>query len=100
GCVPHRFPNHLPIGIDGRWFVESPKSQIFKKSYPRILLQHKPAVHGAARARSTISERSRERGEAARIRRRAPSAFAWRACSIVRQLRNAVARRAETCGFF
>src|SRR4029079_11044096 len=32
--VPHRFPNHLSIGIDGHRFVESPMSQLFKNCYP------------------------------------------------------------------
>ncbi len=30
------FPNHWAIGIDGGRFVESPKSQFFKKRYPRF----------------------------------------------------------------
>src|SRR5262249_43797003 len=43
GCA-HRFPNHLLIGIDGRRFVESPRSQILKKCYPRLDLQQLAGV--------------------------------------------------------
>src|SRR5262249_52108665 len=71
-----------------------------KKVTHGSFVQHKKPVHGAARARSTISERSRERGDVALMRLRAPSAFACRPRSIMRQLRKAVASRAETCGFF
>src|SRR6185437_9083103 len=53
-----------------------------------------------ARARSTMSARSRDRLGAALMRVSAACALAWRPTSSVRQVRKAVARRAANCGFF
>src|SRR4029453_17696539 len=59
-----------------------------------------PGYQGTANARSTMSFKSRERPGVVFKRVNAASALARRPLSSIRQVRKAVASRAETCGFF